>query len=104
MTRALSFKEEAALRSAGAVDIVCGGADSLDADQPKVFRLSGAMAQRITGETDLAVFVSDLIKSGLVLPGFVMPSRFCPNIVLRASPNIRKILGAAKGEQFHNER
>jgi hypothetical protein len=91
MSCALTHREEAALRSAASLDVACS-----EADGGKVFHLTTDLARRTSGHHDLADWARSMIEVGVVMPGFVLPNRFCPRIVMRASPNIRQLLGRAK--------
>jgi hypothetical protein len=92
MSRALTHREEVALRRADAVDVVCS-----EADGGKVFHVTAAIVHHLNGQ-DLADWVRSMIEVGVVMPGFVLPNKFCARIVLRASPHIRQLLGRAKME------
>ena len=95
MSRALSFRAENAIRRAGAIDIVCG-----ESDGGKIWHITAEHVRNLGADYDFAGFVRKLVDDGVVLPDFIMPSKFLPTIIMKASPNIRQILGraAAMGE------
>jgi hypothetical protein len=97
MSRVLSFKEEDAIRRARAVDIVCS-----EADGGRVFHLTAEGLARHCSELDLPALITTLIEDGFVMPGFVPPSKFLPNIIMRASPDIRQLLAHAMREHPHD--
>jgi hypothetical protein len=89
MSRALTFKEEEAIRRAGVVEIVCSEVPE------RTFRLTAEEMRRRGDEHDLVFLIRALIEEGAVLPGFVEPNKFLPNIVMRAAPDIRERLARA---------
>lgn len=103
MTRTLSFRQELAIRRAGAIDLVCRAADCVDAYEPKTFRLTSDRVRHATGADDFVEFVRRLIECGLAEREFRLPDRWCPVIVMRASPDIRQLLSRAQKPRILNE-